>query len=354
MMDSRLPPILPPDLEARATARARMDGLTKPRGSLGRLEEVAVQLAAIQGRPLPDVSKRVIVVATADHGVTAQGVSAYPSDVTRQMVGNFLAGRAAINVLARLAGAQLMVIDAGIREPVDDVRITSMRLGAGTADLSVGPAMGRETAMAAIEKGVELGRFRTDADVVVCGEMGIGNSTAASAVTAALLGLRANAVTGPGAGLDAGALRHKTDVIDAAIDLNQPDPSDAVDVLAKVGGFEIGVLAGVMIGSASRRRAVVLDGLISSSAALIASRLAAGVREYFFAGHLSTEPGHGWILRDLALRPLLDLGLRLGEGTGAALALPLLDAACRLLSEMATFEEAGVAGRLPGHDESFE
>jgi nicotinate-nucleotide--dimethylbenzimidazole phosphoribosyltransferase len=213
--------------------------------------------------------------------------------------------------------------------------------------------MSREVAEEALARGIALAG-RLDADAVVCGEMGIANSTAASAVAAALLRVPPQAVTGPGTGVNADALRHKVAVIEQALALNRPDPTDAVDVLAKVGGFEICVLAGLMIGSATARRAVLLDGLISAAAGLVAARISPEARDYFIASHLSTEPGHALILRDLRLEPLLDLGLRLGEGTGAALALPLLDAACRLLSEMATFEEAGVSKRDTTGDANFE
>jgi nicotinate-nucleotide--dimethylbenzimidazole phosphoribosyltransferase len=302
----------------------------------------------MQSRSLPSLDKKLAVVVAADHGITAQGVSAYPSEVTAQMVRNFLAGRAAISVLARQAGAELVVVDAGIRERLDDPRIIDLRMGAGTADFSVGPAMPREQAESAVRRGIELARSVFDADVVACGEMGIGNTTAASAVIAALLGAPAGSVTGPGTGLKPASLARKAAVIHRALALHRPDREDAIDVLSKVGGFEIAVLAGIMIGCASRRRIAVIDGLISSAAALVAARLAPGSTQYMVASHLSTEPGHILVLRDLGLEPLLDLNLRLGEATGAALALAILEAACRLLSEMATFEEAAVSGRSDG------
>jgi nicotinate-nucleotide--dimethylbenzimidazole phosphoribosyltransferase len=353
-MTLQLPQIPPLDPVAADAAARRVDNLTKPRGSLGRLEELAIRLAAIQARPLPSVGRRLAVVVAADHGVTAQGVSAYPSEVTAQMVRNFIAGGAAIAVLSRWAGADLVVIDAGILEPVTDSRVLDMRMGAGTADFSRVPAMPRSTAEAALARGIEYGRHAIAAEAVACGEMGIGNTTAASALAAALLGAPAAAVTGPGAGVDAAALRHKVAVIDAAIALHRPDAADPVDVLSKVGGFEIAVLAGIMIGCAAERRVVVTDGLISCAAALVAGRLVPGATGYMVASHLSTEPGAALILRDLGLNPLLDLNLRLGEGTGAALALPLLDAACRLLSEMATFDEAAVSGRSAAGEDAFE
>jgi nicotinate-nucleotide--dimethylbenzimidazole phosphoribosyltransferase len=346
-MTLTLPPVPPPDRSAADAARRRLDRLTKPPGSLGALEDSAARLAGIQGSPLPAIERKLALVVAADHGVARQGVSAYPSAVTGQMVRNFLAGRAAVNVLAALAGARVMVVDAGILEATGDKRVLDLRLGPGTADLSRGPAMSRRQAEEGLARGAALGLEGLDADAVACGEMGIGNTTAASAIAAALLRRPAAAVTGRGTGVGDAALRHKVTVIDAALSALAPDPGDPVDVLAKVGGFEIAVLAGAMIGCAAARRAVVVDGLISAAAALLAARLAPPARDYFFASHLSTEPGHAFMLEDLGLSPMLDLGMRLGEGTGAVLALTLLEAACRILAGMATFEEAGVAGPVP-------
>ena len=333
-----------PDFDSRAAeaAQARLDTLTKPKGSLGRLEDLAVRLAGIQGTALPALDRKTVVVVAADHGVAARGVSAYPPEVTTQMVRNFLAGGAAICVLARAAGASLLVVDAGIREALSDPRLVDCRVGPGTADFSREPAMSRHDAEVALSQGIALSET-LDADVVACGEMGIGNSSAAAAVIAALLGLPAAKVAGPGTGLDAAGVARKAVVIDEALALHRPDARDPVDLLAKVGGFEIGVLAGLMLGTAAHRRAVVIDGLISASAAMLAVRLDARVLAFMFAGHLSPEPGHALALGDLGLEPLLDLRMRLGEGTGACLALPLMDAACRLLSEMATFAQAGVS-----------
>lgn len=340
-----LPQIAPPSPVAIAAATARMESLTKPPGSLGKLEALAVRIAGIQGLERPRLDRKLVVVVAADHGVVAQGVSAYPQEVTGQMVANFLAGRAAVSVLAGAAGAELAVIDAGVRVAVDDPRVVDMRLGAGTADFSREPAMSRETAIEALRRGMAFGRTGVDAQVVACGEMGIGNTTAAGAIVAAMLRLPAAAVTGPGAGLEGAAVARKAGIIDAALALHRPDPGDPVDVLAKVGGFEIGVLAGIMLGAAASGRVVVVDGLISASAALLAAALAAGAAGRMIAAHLSPEPGHALILDSLGLSPVLSLGMRLGEGSGAALALPVLDAACRVLSEMATFAEAGIAGR---------
>ena len=339
----KLPPIGPLDEAAMAAARRRLDNLTKPQGSLGRLEDVAAWLAGVQGKELPSVKLRTIFVAAADHGVAAREVSAYPSEVTAQMVENFLAGGAAINVLARQANAEVIVIDAGVRVDLGQrPGLASERIGPGTQDFSAGPAMSREQASRCIEVGLRLAEG-TRADVVGCGEMGIGNTTAASAVTAALLGLAPRQVTGRGTGVDPAGYERKVAAIERALAANAPDRNDALDVLAKVGGFEIGVLAGLMVGLAARRRVALVDGFISGAAALIAVGLAPAARDYLAASHLSTEPGHALILRELGLEPLLDLRLRLGEGTGAALAMHVLEGACRVIGEMSTFEDAGVS-----------
>lgn len=336
--------IEPLGADAIDAARAELDRKTKPRGSLGRIEELAVQLAGIgvAGR------RCAIVVAAADHGYVAEGISAYPAEVTRQMLQVFASGGAAISVLARLVGAELVVVDAGVYEALDDARVRSIRIGAGTANAARGAAMSRAQALAALEAGVSLARELAErTDVVALGDMGIGNTTAAGALHAALLGVPAAAVCGPGTGLDPDGVRRKAEVIEHALTANAPLGDDPVDVLAALGGFEIALLAGVALGAAGERLAVVLDGFIVTAAALVAARLDAAVVDYLVAGHLSPEPGHRLGLDALGLEPLLDLGLRLGEGTGAALALPLVQASLALLDEMATFEGAGVtdAGR---------
>lgn len=335
--------IQPLDQGAMGAARAELDRKTKPRGSLGRLEELAVQLAGI-GVSGP---RCAIVVAAADHGYADEGVSAYPPEVTRQMLQVFASGGAAISVLARLVGAELLVVDAGVREELDDPSVRSIRIGAGTANAAQGAAMSREQALAALGAGISLAReLAARADIVALGDMGIGNTTAAGALHAALLNVPAAAVCGPGTGLDPDGVRRKVEVIDRALGANGR-LDEPVDALAALGGFEIALLAGVALGAAAERVAVVLDGFIVTAAALVAARLEPAVVDYLIAGHLSPEPGHRLGLDALGLEPLLDLGLRLGEGTGAALALPLVQAALALLAEMATFEEAGVtdAGR---------
>ncbi len=337
-----------PDPRAMAGARERQGRLTKPAGSLGRLEEVSVRLAGILGQPVPRLGGRVIVVAAGDHGVTAEGVSAYPSEVTPQMVLNFLRGGAAINVLARLAGARVVVVDAGVAAPLpDDPGLVRASAGRGTANMARGPAMSRGQARLCLERGIALAieEAARGADLVGTGDMGIGNTTAASAVTAAITGRPPAEVTGRGTGISEEQRSRKAAVVERALRVNRPDPADGVDVLAKVGGFELGFLAGVMLGAAAERRAVLLDGFISGAAALIAAALCPRARAFMIASHRSAEPGHDAVLRHLDLQPLLDLGMRLGEGTGAALAMPMVEAAARCLAEMATFGEAGVSGK---------
>jgi nicotinate-nucleotide--dimethylbenzimidazole phosphoribosyltransferase len=317
------------------------------------LEEIGVWLAGVTGDPLPEIRRKVIVTAAADHGVAAQGVSAYPREVTAQMVGNFLAGGAAINVLARQVGARVVVVDAGVAAELPPAAgLVSRRAGPGTADMSQGPAMGRRQALACLEAGIELGEAEVaqGADVVGVGDMGIANTAAASAVVAAITGLSVAAVTGRGTGLSDEGLQRKVAVIEQALAQNAPDPRDALDVLAKVGGFEIGFLGGVMLGVAAAHRPVVLDGFITGAAALIACGLCPRLTDYLLASHLSVEPGHRLALEHLGLKPVLDLGMRLGEGTGAALGIFLAEAAARILREMASFAQAGVSQRAAEED----
>jgi nicotinate-nucleotide--dimethylbenzimidazole phosphoribosyltransferase len=336
--------IQPLDERAMADARDELDAKTKPRRSLGRLEELAVQLAGMRGTATPKPLAGTVVVAAADHGVAAEGVSAYPQEVTRQMLANFVTGGAAISVLARTIGLQLVVVDAGVVVPLDNSTIRNLRLGAGTANAVNGAAMTREQAGEAIRRGRALAEELAGdgASVIGLGEMGIANTTSAAAVTAALLDRDPTDVCGPGTGLDAAGVAHKSAVVRRMLDRSHPDPNDPMGVLAAVGGFEIGLLAGVALGAASCRAVVVLDGYISGAAGLVAARLLPEVRGYLVASHRSPEPGHRIILDALELQPLLDLGLRLGEGSGAALAYPLLVAARAILVEMSTFGDAGV------------
>jgi nicotinate-nucleotide--dimethylbenzimidazole phosphoribosyltransferase len=315
-----------------AEVQHALDQKTKPRGSLGRLEELACRIAAIRGTATPGRLKSAVVVAAADHGVADEGVSAYPPEVTAQMLANFHAGGSAVCVLAREAGAALHVVDAGVGKP--------------TGNIAEGPAMSRADAEHWIEQGRTLaGELETD--VVALGEMGIGNTTSASALVAALLRVEPRLVCGRGTGLDDDGLARKVAVVERALGVNGVDAADPVVALAALGGFELAFLCGLTLGGAANRMVVLLDGFITSAAALTAVRLEPAAKDALIAAHVSTEPGHRFVLDELGLEPLLDLRLRLGEGSGAALALPLLNAATAILADMATFADAGVtdAGR---------
>jgi nicotinate-nucleotide--dimethylbenzimidazole phosphoribosyltransferase len=339
----------PPDEDARAACTRKLDGKTKPRRSLGRLEDLAAQVAALTGKAAPRSPEAAIVVAAGDHGVTAEGVSAYPSEVTAQMVANFAAGGAAINVLARTARARLVVVDAGVAVPSDTPGVISLRFAAGTANVAEGPAMAGPIAVTALLGGAELARELVFGGIglIGIGEMGIGNTTSASALCAALLEVDPGAITGPGTGLDAAGVEHKAAVVRRALAANPVDPGEPLAVLAALGGLEIAFLVGVVLGCAAERVPVLLDGFITGAAALVAARLAPDARAAMIASHRSPEPGHSLVLSELGLAPLFDLGLRLGEGSGAALAIPVVQSALALLNEMASFESAGVtdAGR---------
>jgi len=342
---TQIPPL---DEEAMAQARARQDQLTKPQGSLGRLEEISVQIAGITGNPRPKLQHKAIVTMAGDHGVVAQGVSAFPQEVTPQMVVNFLHGGAAINVLARHVGARVVVVDMGVAADMSSFDgLVIKKVGYGTHDFTQGPAMTREQAIQAILAGAEVveDEIEQGLDILGTGEMGIGNTTPATAIAAVLTGKSPDEITGPGTGLDAEGIQRKIEAIKRGIAVNQPQADDALDVLSKVGGFEIAGLAGAMLAAARNRRPVVVDGFISTAAAMIALALAPDLRPYLIAAHRSQERGHDAMLEWLGLEPVLDLGLRLGEGTGAALAIGIADAACKLLDEMATFAEAAVAGK---------
>ncbi|MEZ4502220.1 MAG: nicotinate-nucleotide--dimethylbenzimidazole phosphoribosyltransferase [Dehalococcoidia bacterium] len=344
--------IRPPDEAARAAALARHSTLTKPPGSLGRLEGVAVRIASMTGQARPRLERRLIVVAAGDHGVTKQGVSAYPASVTAQMVANFLGGGAAISVLADHAGARLRIVDAGVASPLpagldatNDHRLVRLGLGAGTGDITREPAMPREVAERAIAEGIalfEVERASEGVDIIGLGEMGIGNTTSASAIVSAVTGQTPRMVTGRGTGVDDARFEAKVEAIERALALHQPAPGDGAGLLASIGGFEIGVLAGLYLGAAAARVPAVVDGLISGAAALVAAAIEPRCVDYLVASHRGSEPGHAATLDWLGLEPLLDLDLRLGEGTGAALGISLCVAACRVLDEMATFDEAGV------------
>jgi nicotinate-nucleotide--dimethylbenzimidazole phosphoribosyltransferase len=346
LLNDTIARIAPLDARAMQAARARQARLTKPAGSLGRLEELAIQIAGITGQARPHLQQPVVIVMAGDHGVARQGVSAYPAEVTPQMVRNFLAGGAAINVLARHVGARVTVVDMGVAGPLAaHPDLIDRKIAPGTRDFTIEPAMTREQARQAIEAGIAVVAdvITGGADLIATGDMGIGNTTASSAIVAAITGQPPAALTGRGAGVDDAGLARKLAVIERALALQRPNPADGLDVLAKVGGFEIGGLAGVMIGAAARRVPIVLDGFISGAAALIACTVAPAAQPRLIAGHRSVERGHAAVFTQLDLEPLLDLGMRLGEGTGAVLAQSLCQAACKTLDEMATFGEAGVS-----------
>ena len=348
LVDQTIAAIGPLDADAMAAAEARQGMLTKPPGSLGRLESLSVQLAGITGQPIPTITGKAVIVAAGDHGVAAEGVSAYPAEVTPQMVFNFLAGGAAINALARQAGADIMVIDAGVAVDLEpQPGLTIAKVGYGAGNIARGPAMSRPDAIRCLEIGIAAANERADAgaNVIAGGDMGIGNTTPSAAITAVVTGAEVATVTGRGTGVDDATLAAKIATIQRALDTNRPDGSDGLDVLTKVGGLEIGVLAGVMLGAAARNCVVIVDGFISGAAALIAWRLCPAAAARFIAGHCSVEPGHNVALQAMGLTPLLDMQMRLGEGTGAALAMHIVEAAARCLAEMATFAEAGVSDR---------
>ncbi len=338
--------VVVPDERLAETARRRLDSLTKPRGSLGRLEELAVRVVVITGNPLPRVDAPVIFTLAGDHGVATEGVSAYPQAVTAQMVENFARGAAGVNVLARHVGARVVVANLGVAAPLaGHAGIVERRIAPGTRSITKGPAMTREEAVRAIAEGAALVEAAAP-DCVGTGEMGIGNTTAASALTAALTGGDPAMVTGRGTGVPDDVWVRKVEVVRRALAVNRPDAGDALGVLAAVGGFEIAGLVGVVLAGAARRVPVVLDGFIATAAGLVAARLAPAARSYLIAAHRSAEPGHARLLETLGLTPYLELGMRLGEGTGAALGIGLLRAALACYREMATFKEAGVSERL--------
>lgn len=338
--------IKPLDKAAMAEAQSRQDTLTKPPGSLGRLEELSIQLAGIQGKSRPQIKDKAIITMAGDHGVVAEKIGNWPQAVTAQMVDNFLRGGAGINVLAHHIGARVVIVDMGVAGDLKpNPQLLSRKIGYGTKNMCLGPAMTTEQATKSIEAGIDIvnGEMGLGLDIVGTGDMGIGNTTASSAICTVMTGKPVGEVTGRGTGLNDEQLTHKIEVIKRALAVNQPDPSHPLEVLAKVGGFEIGGLAGVMLGAAAKRIPVVIDGFISGAAALIAMALAPQLKDFVIAAHVSAEAGHPALLKHLGLKPLLDLSMRLGEGTGAALGISLAEAAARTLNEMATFAEAGVS-----------
>jgi nicotinate-nucleotide--dimethylbenzimidazole phosphoribosyltransferase len=336
------------DVDIGAETQRRLDRLTKPQGSLGRLEELAAQYCAITGERKPGVPRALVVTFAADHGVVEEGVSAYPRDVTAQMVLNFLRGGAGVNVLARHCGADIRVVDIGVAHDFGPIAgLVHRKLMMGTSNMLQTLAMDRTTAEQALMVGVDIAAdaVRQGIGLLGAGDMGIGNTTASAAIAAVMTGAPVTDVTGMGTGIDTQGLARKISVIERALAFHRPDPRDAVDVLSKVGGLEIAGMAGVMLGSAAARVPVVLDGFIAGAAAVIAVGLQPRCRQYMIASHRSVERGHRVLLDRLQLRPLFDLDLRLGEGTGACLGIGLVQAAIKVLTEMTTFDEAGVSGR---------
>jgi nicotinate-nucleotide--dimethylbenzimidazole phosphoribosyltransferase len=346
LIQDTLSRIQPVDPELLKKAQVKLDNKTKPLGSLGRLEEFARRFAAITGTLEPETGKKIIYTFAADHGVVEEGVSAFPKEVTPQMVFNFLRGGAGVNVLARHAGAEVRVVDMGVDYDFGAIpELIDRKIARGTANFAKGPAMTREEAVAAVEAGIELADKCREEGVAMAGtgEMGIGNTTSASAIIAAISGLPVGKVTHRGTGINDESLRNKISVIERALETNRPDPADPLDVLAKVGGLEIAGIAGLVIGCAANRIPVVIDGFISTAGALIASEMHPHIKDYIFAAHQSVEIGHRFMLEHLGAEPILHLQLRLGEGTGAALAMGLIEAGVKILNEMATFDEAGVS-----------
>ncbi|MDX9834948.1 MAG: nicotinate-nucleotide--dimethylbenzimidazole phosphoribosyltransferase [Desulfobulbus sp.] len=348
-LDATYRKIYPQDFDFRRQAEERLNQLTMPHWALGDLMDLAIDLAGITRSMHPPVARKCLVVMVGDHGVTAEGVSCYPAEVTTQMVHNIVCGGAGINALARQAGAEVRVVDMGAVDDFADLvregKVMAKKIGRGTANMVYGPAMTRTHAVMAVEAGIEVANMLApEVDLFGTGEMGIGNTTPSTAIAAVLTGRKVAEVTGRGTGIDDDQLRHKIAVVERAIARNRPDPKDGLDVLAKVGGFEIAGIAGLILGAAANRKPVLVDGFISTAGAMVACVLEPFIRDYIICAHQSVEPGHGALLDKLGRKPLLDLNLRLGEGTGAALAMNVVEASVRVLTEVATFGEAGVSG----------
>lgn len=349
LLEETLKKILPLDRSIESEAQKHLDRLTKPQGSLGKLEELARRIACIQGRIPPRLGRKLIFVFAADHGVTEEGVSAYPGDVTAQMTYNFLRGGAAINILSRHFDVDVDVIDMGVDQQFPPLeRLGSFKIRPGTANFTRGPAMSRKEALQSVETGIRLAQDAATKGLFLlgAGDMGIGNTTSAAAIFCALTGVPVREVTGRGTGIDATAWERKVAAIERGLSVNRPDSDDPLDVLAKVGGFEIGAIAGLILGAAAHRVPFVLDGYIATAAALLAKRLHPAVGDFLLAAHLSAESGHQAMLPELGVKPILHLEMRLGEGTGACIAMGLIEAAVKLMREMATFESAAVAQKI--------
>ncbi len=338
--------IQPLNSEYIAIAQSRLDNLTKPKGSLGRLEDFAKRIVAITENTKPGLDKKAVFVFAADHGVVEEGISAYPRDVTREMVYNFLRGGAGINALSRHVGADVFVIDIGVDWDFEGTEgLIIKKVGRGTKNFAKGWAMTTDEAVKCIETGIELSedKIKRGYKFIAVGDMGIGNTTPSAAVMCAFTGLHPKEVVGHGTGINDEAWNRKVNVVEKALELHNPNSMDAIDVLSKIGGFEIGGIAGAILGASSRRIPVVVDGFVSTAGAMVALRLCPIVKDYIFFSHMSAEGGHGLVLEKLGAEPILDLSMRLGEGTGAVIGMSIIEAGVKAYNEMATFEEAGVS-----------
>lgn len=349
LLERTLRDIYPQDSEAREKAKKRLDQLTMPHWALGDVMDLAIELAGMQGTATPRTQNKAVVTMAGDHGVTEEGVSLFPTEVTVQMIHNFINGGAGINALARQAGAEILIVDMGVNADLMNLvnagKIINKKVGLGTDNIAKGPAMSKAMATRAVESGIDIANVLCEKyDLVATGEMGIGNTTPSAAIAAVCTGKSVKEITGRGTGLNDEQFENKIAVIEKAIEINKPDAKDGLDILAKVGGFEIGGIAGLIIGCAAKRTPVVVDGFISTAGALIAAKIEPFVRDYLIFAHRSVEPGHIHMQEALGCkRPLLDLNFRLGEGTGAALAMNIVEASRAVLTEVATFEEASVA-----------
>lgn len=342
--------IYPQDTVAREEARNRLDQLTMPHWALGDLMDLAIDIAGITRTITPTVAQKAVVTMAADHGVVQEGVSKFPAEVTQQMVYNFVNGGAGINALANQASADVFVVDMGVNGDFSDLvekgKIINKKIGLGTNNLAKGPAMSTALAIKSVEAGINVANeLNGRVDLFGTGDMGIGNTTPSTAIAAVVTGVDISILTGRGTGLDDKQLKHKIKIIEKSIKVNQPDPKNGIDILAKIGGFEIGGIAGLILGAAANKKPVLVDGLISTAGALIAYTIEPFIRDYIICSHRSMEPGHKYMQEKLGCsKPLLDLNMRLGEGTGAALCMNLVEAAVQILTQVATFEEAAVAG----------
>lgn len=342
--------IFPQDSEARENARERLDNLALPHWALGDIMDLAEDIAGIMQTTTPKIRKKAIVTMAGDHGVVAEGVSKFPSEVTPQMVQNFVKGGAGINALARQAGADVFVVDMGVAEDLGSMIVSGgvidKKIGYGTSNIAQGPAMSDAMAIKAVEAGIEIAnQLAGEYDIIGTGDMGIGNTTPSTAIAAVCTGADIGKLTGRGTGLDDEQLTRKVKVIERILEVNNPDSKNGIDILAKIGGFEIGGIAGLILGAAANRKPVLVDGFISTAGALIAYKIEPFVRDFIICSHRSVEPGHKYMQELLGCnRPLLDLNFRLGEGTGAALAMNVVEAAVAVLTEVLTFQEAAVSG----------